>query len=770
MVSQNKLPKGTYIVFVIVVLGLTIGCTSDDFSSPDWSADMSAKGFGPDLLQDQGPDMPVKKSFGKPCKDSAQCGSSICVKTCKGSLCSKKCTPGPSTGCPAGSGCIGVNGAIEPGKVDYVCIEVCDSGVPDLPTVDRTVLDKHMPDQALADMTQPDRSHPDKAIPDQIVPDLILSDQAVPDQAIADFSVPDLDVPDQVVPDLHIPDLMVPDKTQPDFGVCNPTGWATIMPGTYKMGSPTSEPCRETNVGIKETQHTVTLTHMFEAATKEVSQCQYGAAVGAYPSSSAGCGMNCPVEKVSWHMAVHYCNQLSLQKKVARCYTCAGSGASTSCQDKAAYAGDKIYKCKGYRLPTEAEWEYLYRAGTTTAFYNGPINSVVCNTTNADANASKIGWYWANSGQKPHLGGKKKPNAWGLYDMAGNVNEWCHDWFTGNLGSASKVNPVGPASGTEKVIRGGSWKNISKHMRAANRIKHPIGQRSPWVGFRCVRTLRWEKLVSNTTTDLWDVWGINSGDAFAVGLKGTIMHFNGTTWSKQNSGTTRKLNAVWGSAGNNVLAVGEVDTSTNPHKTTLLRYNGQAWKHVATPVPANLFSLRGSSAGNIWAGGDGGRVFRSIGGAWANVNAGGSFVFYSIFPLNASATWAAGGAGKMMHWNGASWAAQATGVSLKQNFYGLWGTATNNIYAIGGNDARLMRFDGSKWSTVLGGGTLYGIHGNKANNIFVTGPAGTVLHYDGTSWTKEKVPTKQHLYGIWVAPGGGTVFAVGTKGVILRRQ
>jgi len=109
-------------------------------------------------------------------------------------------------------------------------------------------------------------------------------------------------------------------------------------------------------------------------------------------------------------------------------------------------------------------------------------------------------------------------------------------------------------------------------------------------------------------------------------------------------------------------------------------------------------------------------------------------------------------------------------VSSKQNFYDLWGTAANNIYAVGGNDARLKRFDGSNWSTVLGGGTLYGIHGNKANNIFVTGPAGTVLHYDGTSWTKEIVPTNQHLYSVWVAPGGGTVFAVGTKGVILRRQ
>jgi len=480
--------------------------------------------------------------------------------------------------------------------------------------------------------------------------------------------------------------------------------------------------------------------------------------------------MNCPVEKVSWHMAVHYCNQLSLKKKVTRCYTCTGSAAATACQNKSAYAGDKIYKCKGYRLPTEAEWEYLYRAGSTGALYNGPINAAVCNTTNADTNASKIGWYWSNAGQKTHEGGKKTPNAWGMYDMAGNVNEWCHDWFKGDLGSASVVNPAGPASGTERLIRGGSFQNISKHMRAANRNKLPDAYQRPWVGFRCVRSLRWEKLVSNTTTDLWDVWGNSSNDVFAVGLKGTIMHFNGSTWTKQASGTSRKLNGVWGTAGNNVYAAGEMNTSTAPYTTTLLRYDGKKWQHVSASTSMNLFSLHGSAANNIWGGGDGGRVLRTGGGAWTSLTSGAGTVFYSIFTLGSSATWAGGGAGKMMFWNGGSWAGQATGTSTQQNFYDLWGTASNNVYAVGGNDRRLMRFNGSKWNDVLGAGTLYGIHGNTATNIFATGGSGTVLHYDGTTWTQETVPTKEHLLSVWVAPGGGTVFAVGTKGTILRRQ
>jgi formylglycine-generating enzyme required for sulfatase activity len=159
------------------------------------------------------------------------------------------------------------------------------------------------------------------------------------------------------------------------------------------------------------------------------------------------------------------------------------------CSPAAAHAGSKVYACKGYRLPTESEWEYAYRSGTTTALYNGAIGTATCNKISSDVNADKIGWHKAISGNTPHPVGKKDPNAWGLYDMAGNLNEWCHDWFASDLGSTSVTNPAGAGTGTEKVIRGGSWQNISKHMRAANRNKLPHYQPSPWVGFRCVRTM-----------------------------------------------------------------------------------------------------------------------------------------------------------------------------------------------------------------------------------------------------------------------------------------
>jgi formylglycine-generating enzyme required for sulfatase activity len=148
-----------------------------------------------------------------------------------------------------------------------------------------------------------------------------------------------------------------------------------------------------------------------------------------------------------------------------------------------------LYACPGYRLPTEAEREHAYRAGTTTAYYNGDNDPKECQSCiTVDTRADAIAWYCYNSEGKVHQVGKKKANARGLYDMAGNVAEWCHDWYAPSLGSAPLTDPVGgnPQSG-ERVFRGGSWRFNPALLRAGSRSGTSPTNRKNSLGFRCAR-------------------------------------------------------------------------------------------------------------------------------------------------------------------------------------------------------------------------------------------------------------------------------------------
>ncbi len=204
-----------------------------------------------------------------------------------------------------------------------------------------------------------------------------------------------------------------------------------IPPGTFTMGSPTDEPGRDSD----ETQHQVTLTQGYYLQTTEITQGQWKAVMGSNPSSFSSCGDDCPVESVSWDDVQDFVaamNQL-------------GEGT--------------------YRLPTEAEWECAARAGSTTAFANGGITETVCGY---DPNLYAMGWYCHNSGDMTHPVAQKAANAWGLYDMHGNVWEWVEDWF-GDYPSGSVTDPTGPASGSYRVLRGGGWYYYAGYCRSANR-------------------------------------------------------------------------------------------------------------------------------------------------------------------------------------------------------------------------------------------------------------------------------------------------------------
>lgn len=249
-----------------------------------------------------------------------------------------------------------------------------------------------------------------------------------------------------------------------------------VEPGTFTMGSPESEKGRQSG----EVQHEVTLTGAFYLQATEVTQGQWRALMNNNPSDFATCGDDdCPVETVNWWEAAAYANARSAQEGLPECYTleaCSevSPGNDMECDGVSVNASDgDPYQCIGYRLPTEAEWEYAYRAGTTTAYY--------------DPNLDAIGWYGSNSRYTTHSVGEKAPNAWGLYDMAGNVWEWCWDRY-GAYPSNGVTNPTGSGKGSDRVRRGGSWNFVTGDARAALRYYEHPDYRSGDLGFRLARS------------------------------------------------------------------------------------------------------------------------------------------------------------------------------------------------------------------------------------------------------------------------------------------
>ena len=236
-----------------------------------------------------------------------------------------------------------------------------------------------------------------------------------------------------------------------------PAGFVYIAPGTFMMGSPSNEEGRRSN----ETQHQVTLTLGFYLQATEVTQGKWQRVMGNNPALNTSCGSDCPVERVSWLDAVGYANALSLADGYSECYDSSGS----------VQGGGSIYACTGYRLPTEAEWEYAARAGSTGAQYGMP---------------DQIAWYPDNSELATHRVGERQANAWGLHDMLGNVGEWTHDWYDSYGGPVT--DPSGPASGATRGFRGGSWNHDASHLRSAYRgYGDPSGQ-DFYIGFRLART------------------------------------------------------------------------------------------------------------------------------------------------------------------------------------------------------------------------------------------------------------------------------------------
>ena len=344
---------------------------------------------------------------------------------------------------------------------------------PDLPATDLPATDLPATDLPATDLpvTTPDLPvvTPDLPTPDSSVPDL-----PVPDSSVPDSPTPDLPVPDSSPSDLPTPDgsggCVHPVVTQS----CTTNGWCTVPAGCFWMGSLTTELCRNTN----EDRHSVTLTHAFVIAQSETTQTQFKAVMG-YDAPYFNVCANCPAEAVTRDEAMAYCNGLSVSEGLPQCYSCTGSGQTIKCS----FTGSDYHACKGYRLPTEAEFEYAERAGTTTDTYNGDLTKCA---NKADPVVDAIAWYQKSAQTTQPVKGLQ-PNAWGLYDMAGNVNEWTFDTYTYSLGAAPQTDPLN-VSGAYPVIRGGSFFSDAVWMRSAARGYMDLAGAGT-TGFRCLRSL-----------------------------------------------------------------------------------------------------------------------------------------------------------------------------------------------------------------------------------------------------------------------------------------
>ncbi len=227
-----------------------------------------------------------------------------------------------------------------------------------------------------------------------------------------------------------------------------------IAPGSFMMGSGFKPSEIALKYGGKAEwytdeipQHNVTLTKAFYIQTSEVTQRQWKTIMGNNPSGFNYNAKDCPIEKVSWHDVQKFIKKLNKKEGT-----------------------DK------YRLPTEAEWEYACRAGSTSAFCFG----------NQKNDLTIYAWNNSNSREWTHSINQKKPNAWGLYDMHGNVGEWCNDWY-GDYTSNSLTDPPGPVEGTQRVSRGGSWRSIARFCRSAYRYGVDPNYRRPTGGFRLAK-------------------------------------------------------------------------------------------------------------------------------------------------------------------------------------------------------------------------------------------------------------------------------------------
>jgi formylglycine-generating enzyme required for sulfatase activity len=304
-----------------------------------------------------------------------------------------------------------------------------------------------------------------KGVGDHTISNLPLSAQTLEWKSVPDWIAPDPDVLD-IDPLADQTVVVSANYTQrPPL----PLNMVPVSAGSFMMGSTSAELGHQPN---EEPQHMITLTRSLLVSDTEITQRQWHDVMNTSPSWNLA-GANHPVENVSWEMTLEFCNALSLEEGLTPVYTIDGDNT----------VWDR--EADGFRLPTEAEWEYLCRAGTSTALFIGDLEVDDCNY---DSKLAAVGWYCYNGGLTQPVA-SRLANDWGLYDMHGNVMEWCWDAYGDAWYDVSPdTDPAGPAADGTHVVRGGYYNNSAALCRSAARAGLDLGSSGIYyVGFRVVR-------------------------------------------------------------------------------------------------------------------------------------------------------------------------------------------------------------------------------------------------------------------------------------------
>ena len=341
-----------------------------------------------------------------------------------------------------------------------------------------------------------------------------------------------------------------------------PENFILVEGGTFSMGSPDSEAWRSDD----ETQHTVTVSDFYMSAF-EVTQAEYQAVIGSNPSAFSG--EELPVETVSWLDAIAYCNARSELEGLEPAYIVEGQTVTWN------------RGANGYRLPTEAEWEYACRAGTETPFNTETsISAEECNYWGHYPYLIEDNYFnQSNLETRPGVYrettvevGSFQPNAWGFYDMHGNVGEWVWDYY-GDYPTEAQTDPVGPDSGVLRVNRGGGWNDFAKNLRSAYRATLPQDSAVFNVGFRLVR---------NAAAGSGTVTGSNLESTGTQGGNVLIAYFS---WGGNTQGIAEEIQAQTGA---DLFEIQMVEPYSTDYNTVLEQaqqdQNAQARPELSTHV------------------------------------------------------------------------------------------------------------------------------------------------------------------------------------------